>query len=67
MRYQIFLAALVIALPVLQGCTTSNATALADDPLLNPENAPGGTVGCIAPSIVTIDGKCEAPKRLSWK
>lgn len=66
MRYQIILAALFAALPVLQGCTTSSATALAYDPMLSV-NAPGGTVGCMAPNIVTLDGKCEQPKQLSWK
>jgi len=66
MRHQIFLAAVLIALPVVQGCTTSNAMAVAEAPVL-ATNAPGGTVGCLAPNIVTIDGKCEPPKRLSWK
>jgi hypothetical protein len=66
MRHHIFLATMLVALPVMQGCTTSNAMAVAEAPIL-AANAPGGTVGCLAPKIVTIDGKCEAPKRLSWK
>ncbi len=65
-RFAAEIILLIFAIPVLQGCTTGSAAKL-DAGLVSAVNSPGGTVGCIAPNIVTRDGKCQAPKRLSWK
>ena len=56
---------MLLALTVFQGCTSISAKALTE-PKLDATNQPGGTVDCISPKIVTEEGNCEEPKKLSW-
>jgi len=55
----------VVFIPMLQGCSTSNA--MGDGLVLaGSVNEPSGTSGCISPMIVTEEGKCKAAEKLSW-
>lgn len=55
----------VLFIPTLQGCSTSNA--MSDGLAISGSaNNPSGTSGCVSPKIVTEDGKCKSPKKLSW-
>lgn len=55
----------VVFIPMLQGCSTSNA--MGDGLVLaGSVNEPSGTSGCISPKIVTEEGKCKTAEKLSW-
>ncbi len=57
--------ALLALLAALQGCTTTDMSALSSAKVENT-NLPSGTSGCIAPKIVTEQGECKEPEKLSW-
>ncbi len=57
---------LIVALPFVQGCTTTNSASLTDG-LAVKKSVPGVTVSnCAAPKIKTQSGVCKMPKKLSW-
>ena len=57
---------IILVIPSLQSCTTSNATGKGSD-ILDSLNKPSGTSGCISPKIITEDGICKDPDKLSWE
>jgi hypothetical protein len=57
---------LIVALPLVHGCTTSNSASLKDG-LAVERSIPGLAVSnCAAPKIKTQSGICQEPKKLSW-
>ena len=57
---------LIVALPLVQSCTTTNSASL-NDGLTVKKSVPGVVESnCPAPKIKTQSGVCQMPKKLSW-
>lgn len=69
MKYAIYRSLVLLVLPVMVGCSVSNASLTKKDiqSTASAVNMPSGTVGCISPSIVNEDGECAEPKKLSFQ
>lgn len=50
----------------LQGCTTTNDTVVGSA-MADAISLPSGTTGCTSPNIVTEEGTCKEPDKLSWE
>lgn len=48
-----------------QSCSTTNATDRVG--ALDVINTPSGTMGCVAPKIISENGICKEPNKLSWE
>lgn len=49
----------------LQSCSTTNASDRVG--ALDVINTPSGTMGCVAPKIISQNGICKEPNKLSWE
>lgn len=61
----ISLVVLIMLGITLQSCSITNASNRVG--AIDVFNTPSGTIGCIAPKIISENGICKAPDKLSWE
>ncbi|MBL1406530.1 MAG: hypothetical protein COC00_011145 [Rhizobiales bacterium] len=61
----ISLVVLIMLGLTLQSCSTTNASNRVG--AIDVINTPSGTIGCIAPKIISENGICKTPDKLSWE